>query len=75
MCVCVCLQVLTRTVFGKKLIEHQVIQYKLAEMAREIEGLQDMIERVTYQFYRGVPDAKLGNLCSLLKVKVGRTNS
>jgi alkylation response protein AidB-like acyl-CoA dehydrogenase len=65
--------VMSRTVFGQKLIEHQVIQYKLAEMAREIEGLQDFIERVAYQFKCGVPDGALGDLCSLLKVHASRT--
>jgi alkylation response protein AidB-like acyl-CoA dehydrogenase len=39
-----------RETFGKKLVEHQVIRYKLAEMARQIEALHDNLERVAYQF-------------------------
>ncbi|CAK9002867.1 Acyl-CoA dehydrogenase AFT10-1 (AF-toxin biosynthesis protein 10-1) [Durusdinium trenchii] len=65
--------VLNRKVFGKELIQHQVIQYKLAELAQQIESLQDSIDRVAFQFKSGVPDAKLGSLCSMLKVQASRT--
>lgn len=30
--------------------------FKLAEMARQIEALQDMVERCTYSFSQGKPD-------------------
>jgi len=65
--------VLNRKVFGKTLIQHQLIQYKLAEMVKEIESLQDRIDRVAYQFSCSVPDYKLGNECSLLKVQASKT--
>ena len=39
-----------RETFGKKLISHQVIRAKLAEMVRQIEALQDNIEKIAYQF-------------------------
>jgi len=62
-----------RETFGKTLIQHQVIRYKLAEMARQIEALQDNVERVAFQFSRGVSDFKLGSQCALLKVQASKT--
>jgi len=65
--------VINRKVFGKNLIQHQVVQTQLAEMALRLEALQDRIERVAYQFKCGVPDQKLGSACSLLKVQATQT--
>jgi len=64
---------LERETFGKKLITHQIIRFKLAEMARQIESLQDFLERVAFQFSSGVPDAKMGGYCALLKVQASKT--
>ena len=38
-----------------------------------IEACHDNIERVAYQIAQGVPDAKLGGHCALLKVMCSRT--
>lgn len=65
-------EAMTRKVFGQKLIEVGVIRWKLAEMARQIESLQDHIERIAYQFSKGVPDAALGSQCALLKVQTSK---
>jgi len=62
-----------RETFGKKLITHQIIRYKLAEMIRQVEALQDFLERVCFQFASGVPDIKLGGQCALLKVQASKT--
>mmetsp|Transcript_6757 Transcript_6757/g.12415 ORF Transcript_6757/g.12415 Transcript_6757/m.12415 type:complete len:168 (-) Transcript_6757:447-950(-) len=62
-----------RKTFGKYLYQHQAIRMKLAEMAYRIESLQDMLERVAYQFSMGVPDRNLGEACALLKVVASRT--
>mmetsp|Transcript_4763 Transcript_4763/g.5889 ORF Transcript_4763/g.5889 Transcript_4763/m.5889 type:complete len:422 (+) Transcript_4763:122-1387(+) len=64
---------MTRKVFGRKLIENGVIRWKLAEMARQIEALQDNIERIAFQFSSGVPDSALGSQCALLKVQASKT--
>merc|ERR1712070_92451 len=64
---------LTRTTFGKKLCEHQVIRAKLAEMARMVESLHDTLERTAYQFSCGVEDKKMGGQCALLKVQCSKT--
>merc|ERR1711920_654210 len=50
---------LTRRTFGQRLIEHQLIRFKLAEMVRAIEATQDMVERVAFQFASGVPTSRL----------------
>merc|ERR1712195_104032 len=61
-----------RTTFGKKLVEHQVIQHKLGEMGRMVEATQGMLENITYQMDTMTPDeqnAKLGGHIALLKVE------
>jgi len=62
-----------RKTFGKTLVSHQLIRYKLAEMARQIESLHDNVERVAYMFKCGIPDHKLGGQCALLKVQASKT--
>lgn len=62
-----------RKTFGKPLSEHQMIRWKLAEMARQVDALQDSNERVAYQYKCGVPDSKLGSQCALLKVQASKT--
>jgi len=38
-----------RSTFGKKLHEHPVLRWKLAEMARQVEGTQNWLENLTFQ--------------------------
>merc|ERR1712154_168510 len=38
-----------RKTFGKKLIRHQVIRHKIANMSRKCIACQSMLERVAYQ--------------------------
>ncbi|CAJ1399814.1 unnamed protein product [Effrenium voratum] len=64
---------LRRKTFGKALHEHQMIRWKLSEMLRQVEALHDFNERVAYQYKCGVPDAKLGAQCGLLKVMASKT--
>jgi alkylation response protein AidB-like acyl-CoA dehydrogenase len=64
---------LQRETFGKRLVQHQLIRFKLAEMARQVECLYDACERVAFQFSCGVPDFKLGGACALLKVQASKT--
>merc|ERR1711968_42440 len=62
-----------RKTFGKRLVEHQAIRMKLAEMVRLIEACHDNLERVAFQIASGVPDANLGGHCAMLKVMASRT--
>ena len=60
-----------RKTFGKAMIEHQVIRFKLAEMARTIESMQSQIEHIAYIFDHSTPEANqkaIGELCALSKV-------
>jgi alkylation response protein AidB-like acyl-CoA dehydrogenase len=41
-----------RSTFGKKLHEHPVIRWKLAEMARQVEGTHHWLENLTLQMCR-----------------------
>lgn len=66
-------EAMTRTTFGQKLVTQDLIRFKLAEMARQIEALQDNLERMAYQFSNGVPDSSLGAQCALLKVQASKT--
>lgn len=62
-----------RQTFGKPLMNSQVIRAKLANMARQVEAVQDMVERVAFAFSQGVPDSALGAQCALLKVQATTT--
>merc|ERR1712232_964702 len=60
-----------RRTFGKKLIEHQVIQHKIGEMGRQCEALHALIEFLTYQFKvmdKTEQNEKLGGHIALMKV-------
>lgn len=61
-----------RKTFGKPLIQHDVIRWKLAEMARMIEATHAWLESVTYQLHtmqKMEGDLKLGGPTALLKVQ------
>merc|ERR1712217_761614 len=58
--------------FGKALIQHDVIRWKLAEMVRMIESTHAWLENVTYQLNTmNAMEAtyKLGGVTALLKVQ------
>lgn len=65
-----------RKTFGKRLIDHPVIRWKMAEMARMVDATQSMLENVTYQMkLMGKKEAhvKLGGDIALLKVQCSKT--
>merc|ERR1712178_626286 len=49
-----------RKTFGKRLIEHQVIRHKVAQMARRVEDAQAQAEALTFQIASGAPAAQIG---------------
>ena len=59
-----------RKTFGKKLIEHPVIRFKLAQMARQCESAHAWLESITFQLHT-LPAAEqnrlLGGRIALLK--------
>jgi len=62
-----------RKTFGKRLIDHQVIRHKIAEMARHVEATHALIEQVCYQMKTGIDDSKIGGIMALTKVNATRT--
>jgi alkylation response protein AidB-like acyl-CoA dehydrogenase len=62
-----------RKTFGKRLIEHQVIRQKLADMAMRVEAGQALLEHLTYQMDQGLPEAYLGGATAMAKVFTTRT--
>lgn len=61
-----------RKTFGKTLVQHPVIRWKIAEMARMIEATHSWIEHITYQMdTMGHMEAaiKLGGHTALMKVQ------
>jgi len=62
-----------RKTFGKRLIDHQVIRHKIAEMAYRVESVQSSIEHICYQMKTGVSPVAIAGPISLLKVQATRT--
>jgi len=59
-----------RRTFGKRLLDHQVIRHKIADMAKRILATRAFMEQTTWQMQQGeVPVAELG----LLKVQATET--
>jgi len=59
-----------RSTFGKKLSEHPVIRWKLAEMARLVESTHNWLENLTYQLCKMPKDeamTTLGGPIALMK--------
>merc|ERR1719234_239027 len=61
-----------RRTFGKKLIEHQVIRWKIAEMSRQVEASHAWLEQLAYNIqtmHKMESALKLGGQTALLKVQ------
>ena len=57
-----------RQTFGKRLIDHQVIRHKIAEMVRRVESAQAWLEQVAFQMNNGVDPRAIGGTLALMKV-------
>merc|ERR1719281_811903 len=65
-----------RKTFGKFLIEHQVIQHKIAEMGRMCEATHAWLESITFQMNtmsHAEQNQRLGGHIALLKVHASKT--
>jgi len=58
-----------RRTFNKRLIDHQVIRHKIAEMARRVESTQAWLEQAAYQMNNNVDPRLIGGTMALLKVQ------
>jgi citronellyl-CoA dehydrogenase len=59
----------TRVAFGKPILDNQVVHFKLAELATEIEMLRSLVYRTCDLYLRGQDVTKLA---SMVKLKSGR---
>jgi len=65
-----------RKTFGAKLVDHQVLRWKLGEMARQLEASWSWVENLTYQMNtmdKTEQNLKLGGPIALLKVQTTKT--
>jgi len=58
-----------RKTFNKRLIDHQVIRHKIAEMARRVESTQAWLEQAAYQMNNNVDPRIIGGTMALMKVQ------
>ena len=67
---------LKRKTFGQRLIDHPVIRFKIAQMARNVEATQSFLESVTFQMTT-MPKSRWNNLLggpiALLKAQMSQT--
>jgi len=58
-----------RRTFGKRLMDHQVLRHKVADMAGRIESVHALLEQIAYQMKCDVPDRHIGGIVALAKVQ------
>lgn len=61
-----------RKTFGKKLVDHPVIRWKIAEMARSVEATHSWVESLLFNMQKmdkKESDLKLGGMTALCKVQ------
>jgi hypothetical protein len=58
----------TRKTFGKRLMDHQVLRHKVAEMARAVESTHALLEQIAYQMKAGTPDQHMAGMIAMTKV-------
>jgi alkylation response protein AidB-like acyl-CoA dehydrogenase len=59
----------SRRTFGKRLIDHQVIRHKIADMAAKVESVHAFLELIAFQMNQNVPNIAIGSLCAMVKVR------
>mmetsp|Transcript_39336 Transcript_39336/g.47666 ORF Transcript_39336/g.47666 Transcript_39336/m.47666 type:complete len:402 (-) Transcript_39336:205-1410(-) len=62
----------TKNTFGKRIIDHQVIRHKIADMARQVETTHAWIEQITWRMANGATQEQLGGQIAMLKVQATR---
>src|SRR5687767_5277855 len=63
-----------RQTFGVRLLDHQVIKHKVADMAMRVESLQALLELIAYQMKCGMPQERLGGVMALAKVLLSNSS-
>ncbi|MGC1508109.1 acyl-CoA dehydrogenase family protein [Ketobacter sp.] len=61
-----------REAFGQKIIDNQVVHYRLAELQTELESLRALVYSTCEQYINGGNPQQLLQLASMCKLKAGR---
>jgi citronellyl-CoA dehydrogenase len=61
-----------RRAFGSAILDNQVVHFRLAELATEIEALRALVYRATELYVANRDDPQVVKLASMAKLKVGR---
>jgi len=59
-----------RKAFGKRLIEHQAIAFKLAEMFTELEATKNLVFKAAWLLDRGTPNPAISSAAKLFVTEV-----
>jgi len=59
----------TRRTFGKRLVDHQAITHKIANMALRVEAAQATVEQIAFQLQNGASAREVGGPLALAKVQ------
>ena len=62
-----------RRTFGRRLLDHQVLRHKIADMAGRVEAVHALLEQIAYQMKARVPDSRIGGITALAKVQATTT--
>jgi len=58
-----------RKTFGKRLIDHQAIRHKIAEMTSRVEATHALLEQIAFQMTQQIPDSAIAGVIALSKVQ------
>lgn len=58
-----------RQTFKKRLVDHQAIRHKIANMARRVESAQALLEGIAFQMQNGAKPREMGGPIALAKVQ------
>jgi citronellyl-CoA dehydrogenase len=61
-----------RMIYGRPLLDNQVVHFRLAELATEVEALRSMLYRTIGKYIQGEDVTKLASMCKVKSGRLGR---
>ena len=61
-----------RSIFGKSVLDHQVVHYKLAELKTEVEALRALVYMATEKYVAGADVTEWASMAKLKACRLGR---
>ena len=61
-----------RQIFGKSVLDHQVVHYKLAELKTEVESLRGLVYMATEKYIAGADVTEWASMAKLKSCRLGR---